>query len=305
MLQTLHVCTVLSRNLNCRLEANSMEKKKMSKLNKKQFLKYSLAEQNRVEVRVKSQGECMEPVIKDGDVIEIYRKTPNELKVGDIIAFFDDKNNLVIHRVIGSHQSHNERYFLTKGDNFNRADGLIPENEVLGAVKPARDDKGKYNPYHSCLTRDLFDRVNIFVLEPKKSTSLERTEHLCSNFGFNLFLPVSLRVTPKCINDEKVNKYEKERISSYLEGMVPLCISQKGISNEENTIDFLKDYLIQKRTTAILSDVPDELTPKLRSKTIHLRFTPSLKMRMGFSEKISYFLGMLSSTYLIKHQGEA
>lgn len=277
----------------------------MSKLNQKQFLNDSLAVQNRVEVRVRSQGECMEPVIKDGDVIEIYRKTPDELKVGDIIAFFDDKNNLVIHRVIGCHQSCNERYFLTKGDNFNRADGLIPENEVLGAVKPDRDDKGKYNHYHPCLSRELFNSVNIFVLESKKATSLEKAEHLCDNFGFNLFLPVDPQVNTKYLNGKKVSKYEKEEISSYLEGMIPLCISQKGISNEEDTIDVLKDYLIQKRTIAILPDVPDKLTPKLRSKTVHLRFTPSLKMRMGFSEKISYFLGMLSSTYLIKYQGEA
>ena len=78
----------------------------------------------------------MEPTIHEGDYIEIKRADPSSLKVGDIITFIsqdeDIKGKLVTHRIIGIND---DGSFLTKGDANPIADSASVRGE---------DIKGRY-----------------------------------------------------------------------------------------------------------------------------------------------------------------
>lgn len=53
-----------------------------------QFVLRSIIEKKReIKVKIKSQGNCMEPVIKNGDVVRVYEKSAREINIGDIVLF--------------------------------------------------------------------------------------------------------------------------------------------------------------------------------------------------------------------------
>ena len=78
----------------------------------------------------------MEPTIHEGDYIEIKRTDPSSLKVGDIITFVsndeDIKGELVTHRIVGIND---DGSFLTRGDANPIADS---------AAVRAENIKGRY-----------------------------------------------------------------------------------------------------------------------------------------------------------------
>jgi signal peptidase I len=66
----------------------------------------------------------MVPVMMPGDMIVIKSIDPNELKVGDVLAFHPPKskpNTLVTHRIISLEEG-DERLFKTRGDANNAED---------------------------------------------------------------------------------------------------------------------------------------------------------------------------------------
>ena len=73
----------------------------------------------------------MSPFIRDGDVVTISSLSKSPIDFGKSAAFIDSKTHkLVIHRIIGK----NNGLYLIKGDNAFGADGLIPEENILGCV---------------------------------------------------------------------------------------------------------------------------------------------------------------------------
>lgn len=84
---------------------------------------------------VKTQGQSMLPIIKSGDKIIINKI--GDIKVGDIIVFFDVYDNnqavqMIAHRVV---EILNNDILVTKGDNNRFADNPIHRNDILGKVK--------------------------------------------------------------------------------------------------------------------------------------------------------------------------
>jgi len=74
----------------------------------------------------------MEDTLKKGDLIFVEQIETNEIKVGDIIAFFENEF-VVTHRVVSVEVAENgDRSFTTKGDNNVSADlvPVLPENIV-------------------------------------------------------------------------------------------------------------------------------------------------------------------------------
>lgn len=74
-------------------------------------------------------GNSMNPTINSGDLI-IVKKT-NHYELNDIIAFQNDENMIITHRI---HEISNELY-ITKGDNNHFIDGYqVKQNDVYGKV---------------------------------------------------------------------------------------------------------------------------------------------------------------------------
>ena len=76
-------------------------------------------------------SNSMNPLYYKGDVVVIEKIDNQQLKKGDIIAFYDDNKNLIVHRINNIENG----YITTKGDNNSSID--------LKRIK-IEDVEGKY-----------------------------------------------------------------------------------------------------------------------------------------------------------------
>jgi len=83
--------------------------------------------------------DSMEPVIDGGDLIICHTAEAEEIKTGDIIAFFDHAGNgtsIVTHRVLEIVEENGTISFRTKGDNNNAEDKmLVPQDKLVAVYK--------------------------------------------------------------------------------------------------------------------------------------------------------------------------
>lgn len=81
--------------------------------------------------RFKVKGFSMSPFIKDGDVVTISPPFNSSVGFGEMVAFIcPGTGRLVIHRVVGK----SGNYYLIKGDDIIKPDGLISEENILGRI---------------------------------------------------------------------------------------------------------------------------------------------------------------------------
>ena len=74
-------------------------------------------------------GNSMYPTIESGTFV--IAKPDKEYFLGDIIAFVNEDNRNVVHRIV----EHTDEGFVTKGDNNSKIDPkIVPLNDVLGRV---------------------------------------------------------------------------------------------------------------------------------------------------------------------------
>lgn len=81
--------------------------------------------------------DSMYPVIESGDLIICHTEEPENIQVGDVIAFFDPAGNgssIVTHRVVEVTEQDGEIAWRTKGDNNNTEDRLLVPADKLVAV---------------------------------------------------------------------------------------------------------------------------------------------------------------------------
>jgi signal peptidase len=63
-------------------------------------------------------SSSMEPTFSKGDLVVIKGVEPEEIKVGDIIVYYNPFKHIpVVHRVVAIEEMDGRRYFITKGDN--------------------------------------------------------------------------------------------------------------------------------------------------------------------------------------------
>lgn len=83
--------------------------------------------------------DSMQPEIASGDLIVCRTIKAEDVKVKDVISFFDPAGNgssIVTHRVIEIVEKDGERYFRTRGDNNNTEDKhLVPSENLVGVYK--------------------------------------------------------------------------------------------------------------------------------------------------------------------------
>jgi len=83
--------------------------------------------------------DSMYPDIKSGDLIICNTADAEDIKVNDIISFFDPAGNgtsVVTHRVIEIVDKDGAIYFRTRGDNNNTEDKqLVPAENLVGVYK--------------------------------------------------------------------------------------------------------------------------------------------------------------------------
>ena len=83
--------------------------------------------------------DSMDPEIESGDLIICHTVDAKDVKVNDIISFFDPAGNgtsIVTHRVVEIVEKDGELFFRTRGDNNNTEDKeLVPAENLVGIYK--------------------------------------------------------------------------------------------------------------------------------------------------------------------------
>ena len=83
--------------------------------------------------------DSMYPEIESGDLIICHTAEAKDIKVNDIISFFDPAGNgtsIVTHRVIEIIEENGEIFFRTRGDNNNTEDKEpVPAENLVGVYK--------------------------------------------------------------------------------------------------------------------------------------------------------------------------
>lgn len=91
--------------------------------------------------------DSMWPDIKSGDLIIVEATDPKDVKVGDVIAFFDPEStgsSVLTHRVVEILREGGTLSFRTKGDANNSADGTpAPAENLVGVYQSKIDGAGK------------------------------------------------------------------------------------------------------------------------------------------------------------------
>lgn len=77
----------------------------------------------------------MDPGIKAGDVIFAKSIDADSVKIGDVITYKTENNDLITHRVTNVKIENKNIYFITKGDSNNVEDSKpVPYSNVVGIL---------------------------------------------------------------------------------------------------------------------------------------------------------------------------
>lgn len=85
-------------------------------------------------LRLRGAGTCMDPNVRNGDVLHVEPRTADEISVGDVVAFRRE-GRLFAHRAIESGIVDGKAYVLTRPDRGRRGnDGPLYDEDILGVV---------------------------------------------------------------------------------------------------------------------------------------------------------------------------
>ena len=85
-----------------------------------------------VPFRFTAKGFSMFPFIKDGDVVTIHPIDKDKLRIGDVVAVFQESSEkLMVHRLIKK----SDDICVLKGDNNPEPDEMVSIEKLLGFVK--------------------------------------------------------------------------------------------------------------------------------------------------------------------------
>ena len=83
--------------------------------------------------------DSMYPEIHSGDLVVCHTEEPENVKVGDVIAFFDPAGNgtsVVTHRVLEVIETEDSVEWVTQGDANNAADAIpVPASKLVGVYQ--------------------------------------------------------------------------------------------------------------------------------------------------------------------------
>ena len=82
---------------------------------------------------IKAQGNSMQPLLLDNDLVYCQKTSFAKIKIDQIIIFVKAKK-IITHRVIYK----TKKYLITKGDNNQESDGRVYPRQILGRVSKVK-----------------------------------------------------------------------------------------------------------------------------------------------------------------------
>jgi hypothetical protein len=90
--------------------------------------------------RCKITGNCMAPLIQDGDVLGI-RHGNSDIHTGDVVVY-GEPGNFYVHRVIKVHMNNGDRTYMLKPDNYFTVRQSIQVDKIIGKVEEVSGSSG-------------------------------------------------------------------------------------------------------------------------------------------------------------------
>lgn len=111
--------------------------------------------------RFSVEGSSMFPFLIEGDEVFIEKVEPEDLRVGDIIAY-SRGDMLIVHRIKEIYQAMDRRLFITQGDNLTFQDAPLLKENIIGRVDVVVRGNKRFRaaalrPEVICLFRRIID----------------------------------------------------------------------------------------------------------------------------------------------------
>jgi hypothetical protein len=108
------------------------------------------------QVRLRTHGCSMFPVIRSGDVLSIRHCTTEAVQPGDVVLVADG-DRLFAHRLIEKRLRNDEWFLVTRGDSHWRNDPPRSASTLLGHVMAvSRDGRARRAPFSTTLVERLY-----------------------------------------------------------------------------------------------------------------------------------------------------
>jgi signal peptidase len=85
-------------------------------------------------LRFRARGSSMYPLVRDGDILEVYPVRHALIDVGDVVLYRSPHSGVVVHRVVDLRTHEGNAILLLKGDSARTTDPQVQESQVLGRV---------------------------------------------------------------------------------------------------------------------------------------------------------------------------
>jgi ribosomal protein L35AE/L33A len=85
-------------------------------------------------LRFRARGRSMHPLVRDGDVLDVLPVEHAAVGVGDIILYRSPCSGIVVHRVLGTHDTGQGAVLVVKGDAARTPDPEVVESQVFGKI---------------------------------------------------------------------------------------------------------------------------------------------------------------------------
>lgn len=112
---------------------------------------------SRGEAELRVSGSCMEPLLSNGGIVHIYRRSGvRPYSIGDIAVVNWSNTSLLVHRIVRIVGD----YVICKGDNVPIADGCIHSSAILGIVDAVAEE-GRFRSSGIPLVNRLIARLSL------------------------------------------------------------------------------------------------------------------------------------------------
>lgn len=88
----------------------------------------------------------MRPLVRDGDILDVWPVRCAEVDVGDIVLYRSCGRGIIVHRVVGARELGEERMLMVKGDSVQLAATQVRESQVLGRVVSIERRRRRMSP---------------------------------------------------------------------------------------------------------------------------------------------------------------
>ncbi len=92
-------------------------------------------------------GTSMLPLFREGDIVLLYKPSPDGIRVGDVVVYKRCGGGYIIHRVIDVVKVGDRYYYRTKGDNNPYDDSRLRQFYEYSPIRICSDVRAPGIPY--------------------------------------------------------------------------------------------------------------------------------------------------------------